>query len=468
MTTPRQGTSRVDTGDWHPARLIPTAGIRGQEEQERRATSSLLAVIRAVPEFGHALLKELGAPKSTVIETFAEVRFKDADGKTVIPDGAIVCRRGQKEWICLVEVKTAGAPLRTEQVNSYLDIARENGFDGVLTISNQITARSEESPVSVDKRKLRRTSLWHFSWWRVLTEAIVQHRFRGISDPDQAWILGELIAYLDSEASGAGGFEDMGDKWVSVRKAAHDGTLRANDAEASAVAERWEEFTQYLCLGLSQDLGTSVTSPRPRGQTTAARLDESVKELAELGTLTAWLRVPDAVGDIRIRADLRARRTLTSVTIDAPREGRAKPRINWLLRQLADAPADLQIEAAFPNARQTTSELLADVREEPEKLLYSADPKREPKAFTVTLGRTMGQKRGKAEGSFVRETRAQTFDFYRDIVQQVKAWQARPPKLRGQDGDVPQGPSPEPPPFEQADVREPGEAPDPFASVGAD
>ena len=42
----------------------------------------------------------------------------------------------------------------------------------------------------------------------------------------------------------------------------------------------------------------------------------------------------------------------------------------------------------------------------------------------------MGQKRGKAEGSFVRETRAQTFDFYRDIVQQLKAWQARPPKLR--------------------------------------
>jgi hypothetical protein len=463
----RQGATGVDTTEWHPARLIPTAGIRGQEEQERRAASSLLAVMRAVPEFGHALLKELGAPKSPVIETFAEVRFKDAEGKTVIPDGAIVCRRGKKEWTCLVEVKTAGAPLRPEQVNSYLDVARENGFDGVLTLSNQITAHSEESPVAVDKRKLRRTSLWHFSWWRVLTEAIVQYRFRGISDPDQAWILGELIAYLDSEASGAGGFDDMGDKWVSVRKAAHDGTLRANDAEAAAVAERWEEFTQYLCLGLSQDLGRLVTSPRPRGQATAARLDESVKELAGDGTLTASLRVPDAVGDIRIRADLRARRTLTSVTIEAPREGRAKPRINWLLRQLTDAPADLQIEAAFPNARQTTSELLLAAREDPEKLLYPADPKREPKAFTVTLGRPMGQKRGKLEGSFVRETRAQTFDFYRDIVQQLKAWQARPPKLHGQDEDVTQTPSPEPPPFEQADEREVGEAADPLATFHA-
>jgi hypothetical protein len=354
--------------------------------------------MRAVPDFGHALLKELGAPKSPVIETFAEVRFKDGAGKTVIPDGAIVCRRGQKEWVCLVEVKTAGVPLRPEQVNGYLDIARDHGFDGVLTISNQITARSEESPVAVDKRKLRRTSLWHFSWWRVLTEAIVQHRFRGINDPDQAWILGELIAYLDSEASGAGGFEDMGDKWVGIRKAAHDGTLRANDAEAATVAERWEEFTQYLGLGLSQDLGRPVTSPRPRNQSASARLDESVKELAEQGTLTALLRVPDAVGDIRIRADLRARRTLTSVMVEAPREGRAKPRINWLLRQLADAQGDLQIEAAFPNARQTTAALLADLREDPERLFYSPDPKREPKAFIVTLARPMGQKRGKGRG----------------------------------------------------------------------
>src|SRR4051812_37975300 len=294
---------------WPVARLIPTAGIKGQEEQERRATSSLLAVMRAVPEFGHALLKELGAPKS-VIETHAEVRFKDAAGKTVIPDGAIVCRRGQKSWTCLVEVKTSGAPLKSDQMNAYLDVARDNGFDGVLTISNQITASSAESPVAVDGRKLKRTALWHFSWWRVMTEAIVQHRYRGISDPDQAWILGELIAYMDSSASGTGGFEDMGDKWVAVRKAAHDGTLRANNPEARTVAERWEEFTQYLCLGLSQDLGRSVISPRPRGQTTAARLDESVKQLCADGTLNAVLRVPDAVGDVRVRADLRARRTL--------------------------------------------------------------------------------------------------------------------------------------------------------------
>ena len=366
------GEAKSPADGWHPARLIPTVGIRGQEEQERRATSCLLAVMHAVPEFGHALLKELGAPKSTAIETFAEVRFKDGAGKTVIPDGAIVCERGGKRWTILVEVKTAKAPVKAEQVGTYLDIARDNGFDGVLTISNQITASSSDSPVVVDGRKLKRTSLWHFSWWRIITEAIVQSRYRGVSDPDQAWLLGELIAYFDSEASGTGGFQDMGDRWVSVRKAAHDGTLRGGDPDAQAVAERWEEFAQYLCLGLSQDLGRAVSLPRPRKQTRAARLDGLARRLATEGVLEATLRVPDAVGDLSVRCDLRARQTLTSITIKAPGEGRAKVRIKWLLRQLSEASDDLRIEAAYPNARETTGALLGQVREDVECLAIPA------------------------------------------------------------------------------------------------
>jgi hypothetical protein len=75
---------------WLHARLIPTYGIRSQDEQEKRATSCLLAVMHGVPEFGHALLRELGAPKSPSIDTFAEVRFKNHDGKVDIPDGVEV------------------------------------------------------------------------------------------------------------------------------------------------------------------------------------------------------------------------------------------------------------------------------------------------------------------------------------------------------------------------------------------
>jgi hypothetical protein len=52
----------VSEEKWHQARLIPTSGISGAEEQERRGTSALLAVLTSVREFGRAITGPLGAP----------------------------------------------------------------------------------------------------------------------------------------------------------------------------------------------------------------------------------------------------------------------------------------------------------------------------------------------------------------------------------------------------------------------
>jgi hypothetical protein len=415
----------------------------------------------AVSEFGRAILGALGAPRGR-ISTYAEVQLKNPDGKLSIPDGAIVVERGKTRWRCLVEVKTGTAELTTEQVSRYLDMARQHGFDGVLTISNQITSSPTDSPVDVDRRKVGgRVSLYHLSWWRVLTEAIVQHRHHGVADTDQAWILGELIAYLDHEASGASGFQDMGDKWVSVRNAAAARTLRPADPEAREIAERWEQFVEYLCLGLGQDLGREVKAVRARKQTAGARLDALVKSLAEFGTLETAVRVPDAVGPISVEADLRTRRVTTSVAVEAPAEKRPKTRVTWMLRQLRDAPRDLRIDVRFANTKETTSALLGEASEYPERLLSATDPKRDPRSFQIALSRQMGTKRGKGERSFVRETRQQTVDFYRDLVQDLRAWQPTAPKLPAEPKDVPSTPQPSPPPFSAPEERDPGEGVDP-------
>ena len=91
---------------WHTARLIPTSGISGADEQERRAVSALLAVIFAVKEYGQTVLKPLGAP-SGALECYVEVPFElPGDGRSVRPDGLIRVVRGQRTWTALVEVKT--------------------------------------------------------------------------------------------------------------------------------------------------------------------------------------------------------------------------------------------------------------------------------------------------------------------------------------------------------------------------
>lgn len=175
---------------WHAARLIPTSGINGATEQERRATSALLAVLGVVPDFAKALLSGLGAPAGNVT-TFIEVPFLLGESR-IYPDGLIRVRRGAREWTALVEVKTGKNQLETQQLENYLDIARAEGFDSLITISNEIPPTPGQHPTPVDRRKLRKVALVHWSWSEVLATAIVQKEHRGVSDPEQAWILGEL------------------------------------------------------------------------------------------------------------------------------------------------------------------------------------------------------------------------------------------------------------------------------------
>jgi hypothetical protein len=428
-----QSSSKTRVGaqdaDWSPARLIPTAGIRGQAEQESRATSALLAVLSAVPSFAQRFLQIMEAPGGRV-RTFTEVRLKGPDGKTHIPDGAIVVERGARRWSCLLEVKTATARLEMDQVHRYLDMARRHEFDGVLTLSNDIVAEPDALPFKLNGQKVGKLKVRHISWWQVLTEAIIQHRFRGVDDPDQAWILGELIRYLTDERSGAAGFEGMGPEWVRLRDGARNGTLRSSDPEASAVAARWEQLVEFLCLNLSQELGVVVRRVRSRGKSPRARLEEAVAILSSEGRLRGAIRVPDAVGPIELEADLRSRRLITSVDIEAPRDRkRSTARINWLLGQLKGAPDELRIDVRFPRRREGQSALLGESRDAPERLLLPSDPKCPPSSFLIAQSRAIGTKGGRGEGSFVDETCKQAIRFYRELVQGLRAPQPKAPQL---------------------------------------
>lgn len=108
---------------WQPARLIPTSGITGPDEQETRATSALLAVLPVVKDFGLGLFRPFGAPAGTM-ETFIEVPLKTLDDRTIRPDGLVRISRGQRQWTALIEVKTGPNDLAREQIENYLDVAR--------------------------------------------------------------------------------------------------------------------------------------------------------------------------------------------------------------------------------------------------------------------------------------------------------------------------------------------------------
>jgi hypothetical protein len=205
---------------------------------------------------------------------------------------------------------------------------------------------STEYPIEVDRRKLKKVSLHHWSWIDVLTEAVVQKEHRGISDPDQAYILGELIRYLSDPRSGAVSFEGMGQHWTAVRDGAREQTLRKGDPKVAAIAARWDDLVRYLALDLTKELGRDVKQVLPPHERTAiARRDALVASLADSGSLHAELQVPNVAGPLSLAADLRAKQLVVSTRIDAPKDGRSKGRVSWLLRQVQNAPESLKVEA---------------------------------------------------------------------------------------------------------------------------
>ncbi|GGB91270.1 hypothetical protein [Knoellia flava] len=414
---------------WHEARLIPTSGINGAEEQERRATSALLAVLGAVKEFNRALLKPLGAPAGAV-ECYIEVPFMLGE-KKVFPDGLIRVSRGTKTWTALVEVKTGSNELTTEQLENYLDVAREQGFDALLTISNEIPAIAGQHPTKVDKRKLRKVELRHLSWSQVLAEAVMQKEFRGVADPDQAWILGELIRYLEHTRSGALEFDDMGESWTGVRDAVATATLRATDKNLPTVVSRFDALLRFTSLSLGRRLGTEVVPVLSRKELADPSLRASAltQQLAGTGQLSGTIRVPDTAGHLVITADLRAGQITCHVDIDAPREGRPTTRVNWLIRQLKNAPETTRIECMTAHSRGSSSaELLRAVRENPGLLV--SDPAKEIRSFRVALTSPLGTKRGRGRGAFIDSVLTAVDAFYANVLGDLKTWSATPPKLR--------------------------------------
>ena len=382
--------------------------------------------MKAVPEFGLALLKPQGAP-SGKIETFIEVPLKVGD-KAVRPDGVISVSRGAKTWGAILEVKTGSNPMLADQINLYLDLARELEFDAVLSISNQFSTAAREYPVDIDRRKLKKTSLKHWSWVDVLTEAIVQKEFRGVSDPDQAYMLGELIRYLSDPRSGAVAFEGMGPSWTAVRDGARNGTLRKPDPALTAVAARWDDLVRYVALSLTSDLGREVRQVLAVSERKPSdRREALVDSLATGGVLYAELRIPDVAGLLHLQADLRSRQVSASTTLDAPKEGTAKGRVSWLLRQLQKAPDVAVVESRIGRRGQSPAAPLRVARDDPSSLY----PERgDIRAFRVSLTTNMGLKRDDGRGSFVRSVLDTVEGFYVDVLQNVRAWKAPPPKLK--------------------------------------
>jgi hypothetical protein len=419
------------------SRLFP---VLADTSKEGRTLSIFLACLENVEEFGGAMLASLGQKVGARarIETYTEIVLKKGGDKKYRPDGLIILRAGSRRWMALVEAKVGNSDLTSDQVDAYLDLAKQNGIDTVLTLSNQFAPLPTHHPVQLPAASRRKAELFHWSWMFVLTQASLLLSNDQVSDRDQRIILNEMVRFISHPSAGVKGFDQMPPQWSDVVSKVQAGArVSANSEETKDVVGAWFQEVRDLNFILSRQLATEVTTriSRSHAGDPVARLKASAIELAQDHRLTATFLVPAAASPIEICADLQKRSLAISMRLRAPDERKStKARLSWLLRQLNQAAGNnLHVRLYWPGRTAHTQYPLAALRENPE--IAAADrSSQQVLSFEVLLVKDLGAKFGQRK-NFIVELEAAVPEFYEQVGQHLKAWQAPAPRLREDKAD---------------------------------
>lgn len=414
------------------ARLFP---ILAETSKEGRTLSIFLATLGAVRELRTNLLGQIGQKVGSTakLRTYTEVEFKCEKGQPNYgrPDGLLVLDTWGRRWTALVEAKVGKSNIGQEQLERYLEVAKQNKIDAVITISNQFSAVPHHHPVRVAS-KYKNVGLFHFSWMHILTDAELLTVNREIDDDDQAYMLKEFRRFISHESAGVQGFDQMPAEWPEVVTKAKAGGVLQPGAEVRAVAEAWQQEARDLCLILSRQLQRQVSQRLSRAAVNnpEARFQEDVDSLCKDHRLQVGMDIPDAAGPLNIVVDLRSRTIRVSMNLKAPGDRlSSKARLNWLLRQIAEGEEDnLHIRCQWPGRSPATQFPIAAVRED-SSLIEQGKGKMQVTSFDVLwladLGRRFEQRR-----NFIDDLERAVPAFYDKVGQRLKGWQPPPPKLK--------------------------------------
>ncbi|NKI17385.1 hypothetical protein HCU74_08145 [Spongiibacter sp. KMU-166] len=422
---------KLKTGEL--ARLVPTLP---DSKKEERATSVLLSIFRVVPSFAKDVLELTGASVGARarVECYTEVTFKGDALKGIRPDGLIVVYSGKKEWSALVESKIGNAGLKPEQVESYAQAVKQLGADAFVTISNEFAALPTHHPVEINKALAKKVNIFHFSWLSLICKAILLSENKVVDDPEQAYLLAEMIRYFNSPNSGVSAFTRMGPGWREVCDRVQQGApLQGIQQDVENAIGSWLQLMKFLSLRLSIATASAVqlVVQRRFQDDAPAQQQELILNLTKSNCLDASLTVPNAAAPLDVSADFARRVLSVSMKLQSPQDiKRPTAAINWLTRQLKDVKdkASVTVRVHWPKRIAMTVASLELAHDKPE-LLIPENCKEIPKELEVVIVVDLA---GKFRGSqtFVDESENGLKFFYKTIGQKLTKWQPKAPEIK--------------------------------------
>lgn len=416
------------------ARLLPVAV---DSNKEARAASILLAVLSSVKAYREEMLGSVGQKvgKRASLSAFTEVVFnKDPEGGKSRPDGLLVLDAGGgKTWSALIEAKIGKADLETPQIERYLALAKANGIDAVITISNQFSTIPSHTPVKVSKASVKGVALFHWSWVYAWTQAKLLLNEGVFENPAEKYILTEMVRYYGHPSIGVSRFDRMNSDWKDlVAKVQAGAVIPRTDPSVEASVSSWHQETRDLCLLMSRKLNRSVHAymTKSHRDDPELRMKEDCDALVKAQRLCARLDIPDAAAPVEVVADLVRRSVCVYMSLTAPKDKKkTSARVGWLVKQLAkSSPENIYIRASWPGRSASTQVLLKDLREDL-SAIEGGNKSLAPVAFEIMLIHDMAGKFSGAK-TFIEQLEEAVPRFYKNVGQHLRAYVAAPPKLR--------------------------------------
>ena len=414
------------------ARLIP---VTADSSKEARAASILLATMSCVAPFAKVLLGGLGQRLGarTGVAAYTEIEFhRSLEGLRSRPDGLLVLESGNRSWRALVEAKIGPARLDKEQLTLYCELARLNGIDAVITVSNEFVALPTHHPVKLLRTVTKALELYHWSWMHVLTQATLLLHEHDFGAPEQRYLLREMVRYYEHDSVGVSSFDRMNIEWKDlVTKVQSGAPLNKSAPEVQNSVAAWHQEQRDLCLLMSRKLGRHVglKLSRSHANDQVRWLRDDCEDLTQTRSLTCVLEVPDAAAPISVTADIALRTVHCAMRLAAPKDKKQfKSRTNWLVLQLNHVNSDdVFIRAIWPGRAQDTQAKLEDVRYD-KNVLLGDKASLLPQYFEVILVRDLA---GKFSGTrnFVEHLESAVPNYYEQVGQHLRAWVSPPPKI---------------------------------------
>lgn len=416
-----------------PARLFP---VLSETSKEGRTTSILLACMAKIDELGRDLLDSAGqrVGARAKLDTYTEIVLaKDQSERRDRPDGLILLSVGSRRWTALVEAKIGNAELEPDQVERYRHLARDNGLDCVITISNQFATTPSNHPLEDVRKSRSRVPVIHWSWMHIFTTVDLLISKGGVGDKDQLILLNELRRFLSHDSAGVKGFDRMPREWTDLnRLVATGGVIPSKSPEAQVVVDAWHQETRDLSLILSRMTETSVKQRVSRQHLAdpARRAKDELATLCEDKQLRASFSIEDAAAPLEIVADLSRRSIDVGMTLKAPDDRKsARARMNWLLRQIKLEDVEgLHVRLIWPGSSPKTQYPVLDLRMNPD-LAGEGKDGLTPTSFFVFRSRTLGGRFTQVT-KFIEDVETLAPAFYEEVGSSLVAWKKPAPKIK--------------------------------------